>query len=490
MAKTVLVVDDDPTQRRLVQAVLDREGYAVVHAESGGEAIDRLTKGGGADVVLLDMVMPGMSGPEALAEIRTAGVTTPVIVLTANAGIESVVKAMQAGAQDFFVKPASPERILVGIRNALQLTQLTREVGRLKKHVAGRTSFDDLVGDSQPMRLVKAFGARAAKSSIPVLITGESGVGKEVIARALHGASDRAGKPFVAVNCGALPANLIESILFGHEKGSFTGATDKHLGKFAEASGGTLFLDEIGELPLDMQVKLLRALQEGEIDPVGSKRSVKVDVRIVSATNRDPAQQVKDGQFREDLFYRLNVFPIEAPALRDRREDIPALVDHFIARFNVEEGRKVMGASPETLGLLTAFDWPGNVRQLENAVYRAIVLADAPHLQPHDFPAISGIAMPFLPMEHGEVARRDSGETEALPDAATLPSLPDQPIRILDERGHLRTLEDIERDLIQHAIEVYAGHMSEIARRLGIGRSTLYRKVREQGLEGVLKEAG
>ena len=488
MAKTVLVVDDDPTQRRLVQAVLDREGYAVVHAESGGEAIDRLTKGGGADVVLLDMVMPRMSGLECLAELRTAGVTTPVIVLTANGGIETVVKAMQAGAQDFFIKPASPERILVGIRNALQMTQLTAEVGRLKKHVSGRTSFDDLVGDSQPMRLVKAFGARAAKSSIPVLITGESGVGKEVIARALHGASERAGKPFVAVNCGARPANLIESILFGHEKGSFTGAHDKHLGKFAEASGGTLFLDEIGELPLDMQVKLLRALQEGEIDPVGSKRSVKVDVRIVSATNRDPAQQVKAGLFREDLYYRLNVFPIEAPSLSERREDIPAQVDQFIARFNVEEGRRVAAASAETLALLTAFDWPGNVRQLENAVYRAIVLADAPYLQPHDFPAISGLSAP-APAETGD--RPASATISAShPGVIDLPPLPEQPIRILDERGHLRTLEDIERDLIQHAIEVYAGHMSEIARRLGIGRSTLYRKVREQGLEGALKETG
>ncbi|KPF80468.1 Fis family transcriptional regulator [Brevundimonas sp. AAP58] len=482
MAKTVLVVDDDPTQRRLVQAVLDREGYQVVHAESGGEAIDRLTKGGGADVVLLDLVMPTMSGMECLAEIRTAGVTTPVIVLTANGGIETVVKAMQAGAQDFFVKPASPERILVGIRNALQLTQLTAEVGRLKKHVSGRTTFADLVGDSRSMQMVKQLGARAARSSIPVLITGESGVGKEVIARALHGASDRAGKPFVAVNCGALPVNLVESILFGHEKGSFTGAHDKHLGKFAEANGGTLFLDEIGELPLDMQVKLLRALQEGEIDPVGSKRSVKVDVRIVSATNRDLSGAVAAGTFREDLFYRLNVFPIEAPALRERRDDIPALIDHFVARFNAEEGKRIMGASPETLALLTAFDWPGNVRQLENTIYRAIVLADAPFLQPHDFPAISGVAMPLEAQPSAAVA--------ATPSYADLPPLPDQPIKILDERGHLRTLEDIERDLIQHAIEVYAGHMSEIARRLGIGRSTLYRKVREQGLEGAIKEAG
>ncbi len=483
MAKTVLVVDDDPTQRRLVQAVLDREGFQVVHAENGGEAIDRMTKGGGADVVLLDMVMPGLSGMDTLKEMRTAGVGAPVIVLTANGGVDMVVKAMQAGAQDFFIKPASPERITVGIRNALQMGDLSAEVTRLKKHVGGRTSFDDLVGDSAPMRMVKSFGARAAKSAIPVLITGESGVGKEVIARALHGASDRAGKPFGAVNCGALPANLVESILFGHEKGSFTGATDKHLGKFAEANGGTLFLDEIGELPLDMQVKLLRALQEGEIDPVGSKRSVKVDVRILSATNRDLADQVKGGTFREDLFYRLNVFPIEAPALRDRRDDIPALVDHFVARFNVEEGKRVAGCAPETVEMLKAFDWPGNVRQLENAVYRAIVLADAPFLQPHDFPAISGLA---APMPEAPTTARIAAPAAAAPADASMPAAP---VSILDARGHLRTLEEIERDLIQHAIEVYAGHMSEIARRLGIGRSTLYRKVREQGLEDALKEA-
>ncbi|WP_312219198.1 sigma-54 dependent transcriptional regulator [Brevundimonas sp.] len=489
MAKTVLVVDDDPAQRRLIQAVLDREGYAVVHAESGGEAIDRLTKGGGADVVLLDLVMPGLSGLEALAEMRTAGVTTPVIVLTANGGIETVVRAMQAGAQDFFVKPVGPERLLVGVRNALQMTQLTAEIGRLKKRATGRSSFDDMVGDSEPMRMVKALGQRAAKSSIPVLITGESGVGKEVIARALHGASDRAGKPFVAVNCGALPANLVESILFGHEKGAFTGAHEKHAGKFVEANGGTLFLDEIGELPLDMQVKLLRALQEGEVDPVGGKRPVKVDVRIVSATNRDPAQQVKEGAFREDLFYRLNVFPIEAPALRERREDIPALVEHFIARFNVEEGKRVAGCSPETLALLQGHDWPGNVRQLENAVYRALVLADSPLLQPHDFPAISGVAVPLDDMAAAPAG--DSASAAASHSAsADDDGLHDSPVRITDDRGHVRTLEQIERDLIQHAIEVYSGHMSEIARRLGIGRSTLYRKVREQGLEEQVKEAG
>jgi DNA-binding NtrC family response regulator len=483
MAKTVLVVDDDPTQRRLIQAVLEREGFAVVHAESGDQAIARLSGGGAVDVVLLDMVMPGLSGQETLLEMRQRGFHQPVIVVTATGGIDTVVQAMQAGALDFFIKPAAPERIIVSIRNALSMGALRGEVDRLKKHAAGRTSFGDLIGSSPAMTMVKRLGERAAKSSIPILITGESGVGKEVIARAVHGSSERAGKPFVAVNCGAIPENLVESILFGHEKGSFTGATDKHLGKFQEANGGTLFLDEVGELPLDIQVKLLRALQESEIDPVGGKRPVKVDVRIVSATNRDLSLAVKEGRFREDLYYRLNVFPIEAPALRDRKEDVPALVEAFVKRFNVEEGKSVVGATPETMACLSAFEWPGNVRQLENAVYRAIVLADAPYLQPHDFPAISGVAPP------APAADTAPGSAGLPPTAAQL--MPDAPVavpvRILDERGHLRTLEEIERDLIQLAIEIYAGHMSEVARRLGIGRSTLYRKVREQGLEDVIK---
>ena len=290
----------------------------------------------------------------------------------------------------------------------------------------------------------------------------------------------------MAVNCGALPENLVESILFGHEKGSFTGASEKHLGKFMEANGGTLFLDEVGELPLDMQVKLLRALQEKEVDPVGAKRAIKVDVRIIAATNRNLSERVAAGHFREDLFYRLNVYPIEAPALRERREDVPALVDAFIRRFNAEEGKRVVAATGETLAMLQACDWPGNVRQLENAVYRAIVLADAPYLQPHDFPAISGVAPP-APMAHDEaVEAAPSPEAVAFEAEAHA----DGPIRVLDHRGHLRTLEEIERDMIQLAIEIYAGHMTEVARRLGIGRSTLYRKVREQGLEGLVKEVG
>ena len=473
MAKTVLVVDDDPTQRRLIQAVLEREGFGVAQAEGGHEALARLQSGGAADVIILDLSMPGMSGMETIKEMRARGFMAPVIVLTATGGVEVVVKAMQAGAQDFFIKPASPERIIVSIRNALQMGDLSAEVQRLKKVTGGQFSFDDLVGDSPAMIQVKRMGERAARSTIPVLILGESGVGKEVIARAMHGGSDRASKPFVAVNCGALPENLVESILFGHEKGSFTGAVDKHLGKFMEANGGTLFLDEVGELPLDIQVKLLRALQEGEIDPIGAKRAVKVDVRIISATNRDLHQAVREGAFREDLFYRLNVFPLEAPPLRERREDVPALVSHFVQRFNVEEGKRVMGAAAETLAMLQAYDWPGNVRQLENAVYRAIVLAEAPYLQPYDFPAVSGLKPPI-------------SDTPRPPETAEqiMASLPKEaPVRVLDERGHLRKLEDIEHDLIELAIQLYSGHMSEVARRLGIGRSTLYRKVREQGID-------
>jgi DNA-binding NtrC family response regulator len=488
MSKTVLVVDDDPTQRRLIQSVLERDGFTVASVDGGDAAIAYLNAGSQADVILLDLVMPGLSGHETLKEIRARGFNQPVIVLTATGGVDTVVKAMQGGAVDFFVKPASPERIIVSIRNALSMGDLKGEVDRLKKHTGGKTTFKDLIGDGPAMSAVKRMGERAAKSSIPILITGESGVGKELIARAVHGSSDRAGKPFVAVNCGAIPENLVESILFGHEKGSFTGASDKHLGKFKEADGGTLFLDEVGELPLDIQVKLLRVLQEGEVDAIGSKRAIKVDVRILSATNRDLSVAVAEGRFREDLFYRLNVFPIEAPSLRDRREDIPALTEAFIRRFNVEEGKRVVGASAETMAFLAAFDWPGNVRQLENAVYRAIVLSDAPYLQPHDFPAISGVKAP--PPE--DLVQPVSNQMPVqLPTAAQLVAERpvDAPVQILDGRGHLRKLEDIERDLIALAIEIYAGHMSEVARRLGIGRSTLYRKVRENGLEDVLKDA-
>ena len=476
MGKAVLIVDDDPTQRRLLQAVVERSGFSTLQAGNGDDALSMILGGDGqsVDVMLLDLVMPGRDGMEILKELSAKGSQLPVIVLTGKGSIDTVVTAMQSGARDFIVKPASPERIIVSIRNALEINTLAGEVKRLKKTNDGSLTFSDLIGNAPSMRSVVAMGERGARANIPILITGESGVGKEVIARAIQGASERSNAPFVTVNCGAIPENLVESILFGHERGSFTGANAKHLGKFQEANGGTLFLDEVGELPLDMQVKLLRVLQEGEVDPIGSKRPVKVDVRIISATNRDLAEAVGIGSFREDLYYRLNVFPIQVPSLRERREDVPALLEHFIKRFNAQERLSVSGATQTTIDMLKDFDWPGNVRQLENSIFRAMILSDGHKLRPEDFPQISG--------SNPQLASASSDPLSALVQSSEN-GQDDNQVNILDRDGHLRSLEDIERDLIQFAIENYSGHMSEIARRLGIGRSTLYRKVREHGVD-------
>jgi len=482
MSKTVLIVDDDPTQRRLLQAVVEKSGFSTLQAGDGDAAL-AMALGAEQDkihVMLLDLVMPGRNGMDTLIELAKKRPDLPVIVLTGKGSIDAVVKAMKAGARDFVVKPAAPERIIVSIRNALDMKTLVGEVKRLKKTAEGGLCFDDLIGNASSMRSVVAMGERGAKANIPILITGESGVGKEVIARAIQTASERSDKPFITVNCGAISENLVESILFGHEKGSFTGANTKHLGKFQEAHTGTLFLDEVGELPLEMQVKLLRVLQEGEVDSIGSKRTVPVDVRIISATNRDLAEAVKAGTFREDLYYRLNVFPIAVPPLRERREDIPALVEHFVKRFNAQERLNVNGATSETLELLKSHDWKGNVRQLENTIFRAMILSDGDKLQPQDFPQISGLTPGIslgLKSEKGAINSLTPKERE---ESA---SSPDSAVSVLDREGHLRTLEEIERDLIEFAINNYSGHMSEVARRLGIGRSTLYRKVREHELD-------
>jgi DNA-binding NtrC family response regulator len=486
MSQTVLIVDDDPVQRRLLETAISRLGLETLTASGGEAALDLLLSSPGGEqisLLLLDLMMPEVDGIQVLTRLRAVNRATPVIVLTAKGGIDSSVEAMRAGANDFLVKPASPERLKVSIQNVLKLGALSSEVSRLKKKQQNRLGFEDLIATSAAMRQVIRIGTRAAQSTIPILIEGESGVGKELIARAIQGGSDRAGRPFVTVNCGAIPDNLIESILFGHEKGSFTGATDKHLGKFLEADGGTLFLDEIGELKLDMQVKLLRALQEGEIDPVGAKRPVKVDVRIMSATNRDLAELTREGRFREDLYYRLNVFPVLIPPLRKRGEDIPALAEHFLTRFAAEENRTVIGFTPEAMTMLTAYSWPGNVRQLENTIFRAVVLCDSDRLDVVDFPQIAS-AMNLNPRERSAIPAY--GVVGAAAPAGRLgPSSSSLPYAIgaADAAGHFRKLEDLEREIIRMAIERYHGRMSEVARRLGIGRSTLYRKLKDLGLE-------
>jgi DNA-binding NtrC family response regulator len=489
MSQTILIVDDDPVQRRVLEAAISRLGLTVLTAPGGGPALDLLfsPRAESITLVLLDLVMPDIDGIQVLTKLRAVNQDTPVIVLTAKGGIDSAVEAMRAGASDFLVKPASPERIRVSIQNALKLGVLSGEVTRLKKKQHNQLVFDDLIARSAGMRQVIRLGQRAAQSSIPILIEGESGVGKELIARAIQGSSERAGRPFVTVNCGAIPENLIESILFGHERGAFTGATDKHLGKFQEADGGTLFLDEIGELRLDMQVKMLRALQEGEIDPVGAKRPVKVDVRIISATNRDLAELTAEGRFREDLYYRLNVFPMHIPALRERRDDVPALAQYFVARFAAEENKPVSGFTPEAMALLDSYSWPGNVRQLENTIFRAVVLCDTEALDVVDFPQIaSAMGVVAEPRKHLPELGTPIVTSTAVAAPRTsfaAPAASPFTVSATDPGGHMRKLEEIEAELIRMAISRYHGRMSEVARRLGIGRSTLYRKLKELGLD-------
>ena len=483
MSASILIVDDDPVQRRLLTAIVERLGYKAKSVDGGQAALDHLSTadGDGIALIVLDLVMPDLDGMAVLARLREIDRKTPVIVQTAHSGIDTVVGAMRAGAVDFAVKPISPERLQVSIENALKLGALEGEIARMKRAVSGTLTFRDIITQSPAMERVIRLGQRAAASHIPILVEGESGVGKELIARAIQGAGDRRSKPFVTVNCGAIPDNLVESILFGHEKGAFTGAADKHIGKFREAHGGTLFLDEVGELPAEVQVKLLRALQDGEIDPVGARKPLRVDFRLISATNRSLIDLVKAGQFREDLYYRLNVFPIRVPPLRERREDISALVRHFTARFAAEESKTfIRGVDAAALQLLSRYDWPGNIRQLENAVFRAVVLADEPMLSPNEFP---------------QIAAHIDGAASLDPDASPLPiepieiTFPEAPesdssdkFAPFDDGGDVRPLAEVEAEMIRLALDRYQGRMTLVARKLGIGRSTLYRKLKDLGI--------
>jgi DNA-binding NtrC family response regulator len=506
MAETILIVDDDPVTRRLLETTIGRFGYQVVTVDGGDAAVALLT--GEADktfdAVVLDLVMPDLDGMGVLARLREAGIAVPVIVQTAHGGIDNVVSAMRAGAIDFVVKPVGAERLQVSLRNALAVKALESELQRAKRSHDGTLTFKDIITRNERMRGVLRIAEKAAASTIPVLIEGESGVGKELIARAIHGSGGRRRKPFVAVNCGAIPENLVESVLFGHEKGAFTGATDRHVGKFVEASGGTLFLDEIGELPPPAQIKLLRALQEDQVEPVGARRPVKVDVRIISATNRNMAADVSAGRFREDLFYRLHVFPVTVPPLRERREDVSDLTRHFLARFCAEEGKRIQLVSADALALLRNYRWPGNVRQLENAIFRAVVLADGGTLDVGEFPQIAvqtrdsatPTDAPQLPPEtiaiEPEQPLRFIEEAPSLRTSVAPPSRADQRgmLPMTDAEGVIRPLAELEADVIRFAIAHHRGRMSEVARRLGIGRSTLYRKLEGLGLVGPASSGG
>jgi DNA-binding NtrC family response regulator len=468
MAGSILIVDDDPVQRRLLQAAVTKFGYEAVLAEGGEAALAALEAASGVGIaaVVLDLAMPGLDGIGVLDAMRERGMSTPVIVQTAQGGIDTVVSAMRSGAFDFVVKPASPERLRQSIANALKVEALEADAKRAQRR-GGVITFKDIVTKSPAMDKVIRLAQKAAASDIPILIEGESGVGKELVARAIQGAGERRSKPFVTVNCGAIPDNLVESILFGHEKGSFTGATEKHTGKFVEAHTGTLFLDEIGDLPLDVQVKLLRAVQDGEVDPVGGKSTVKVDIRLISATHRDLLQQVKDGAFREDLFYRLNVVPIHVPALRDRRDDIPALVRHFADLFARDNNfhRKTFTAA--AMERLKQQHWRGNIRELRNFVERLMIMTGGEAIDARDIPeggAVRGDA-PMLAAGGGAAGDADlaGAATPAWLQATTL-----QEFKSGSERAYL-----VAR------LRENGWNISKTAEVIDTPRSNLYKKLEQ-----------
>jgi DNA-binding NtrC family response regulator len=413
------------------------------------------------DAILLDHSSPDTDAVPLIAELRARRPALPILMFTANGSVAHAVSAMRAGATDFLVKPLAPERLLASLEAVIAGTA-AGELRPLTEKIPALLAFDEIVGSSPDFRAALAIAAKAARARVPVLLEGESGVGKEVVAEAVHAASPRGKKPMVTLNCGAIPANLVESELFGHEKGAFTGAFERKIGKFQEADGSTIFLDEIGEMPLEAQVKLLRVLQGGEIQPIGARHAREVDVRVIAATNKRLLDEVEAGRFREDLYYRLNVVQVTIPPLRERTGDVPALARHLLARIAQQPGLRPLGITDDALALLVEYDWPGNVRQLQNALFRAAVLCEGAALTRADFPQIAALGQ----RRQGNAASTNGGG-----------------VTLFRPDGNLRPLEDIEADVIRLAIGHYRGRMTEVARRLGIGRSTLYRKLGELGID-------
>ncbi len=471
----LLLVDDEPAQRRLNMALASRAGWSTLCAQNADDALSMLDtrEGQRLSAVIVDDWTPGLEAIALIRAIHEKRPSLPVLVLTANGSAALAVEAMRAGAFDFLTKPIAPENFLAALQTVLSSPRDRGELRPMTEKIRAPLGFDEIVGSSPTFRAALAIAAKAARARVPILIEGESGVGKEVIANAIHAASPRARMPMVTVNCGAIPSNLIESDLFGHERGAFTGAFDRHVGKFMTANGGTIFLDEISELPLDAQVKLLRVLQEGEIQPVGARLPSQVDVRVIAATNKRLIDEVEAGRFREDLYYRLNVVQLTIPPLRDRTGDIPALARHLLDRISAQPGMRSLGITSEAISLLMRHDWPGNVRQLHNTLFRAAVLCEGDALTPADFPQLSDEIF---------------GRAEPRPRPATSPVVRSAQengigVTLYETNGHLRSLSDIEADVIRLAIGHYRGRMTEVARRLGIGRSTLYRKLAELGIE-------
>lgn len=449
--KLILVVDDDASQRRLIEFWLKEEGYSVVTASDGNSGFQAFTEKA-PDLVIADIRMPGLSGLDLLGRIKAANADTPVILITAFGTVGDAVGAMKLGAADYVLKPLNPEELKVNVQRALEHQQLLDENRYLRDFSDTAFRFENLIAGSKRMRDVFDVAAQVARRDSTVLLTGESGTGKELLAKAVHQNSLRVSKPFITVNCGAIPENLIESELFGHRKGSFTGAVADRVGKFEAANEGTVFLDEIGELPINLQVRLLRVIQEREIDKIGFPKPIPVNVRLIAATNRDLRTLIEDGHFREDLFYRLSVVTIELPPLRERRDDIPLLITHFLKKHCERYQEPVPSITDDALELLARYDWPGNVRELENVVEHAVVLGHSDVIRAED-----------LPLQVRQAKSRVSSISLKLPDEGI-------------------DLEEVEKEILVQALEKHQWNQTRAARYLNISRKTLIYRMEKFGL--------
>jgi two-component system response regulator AtoC len=454
--KSILVADDDASIRSLLRQLLTDEGYSITEAATGTEVVAQVGESS-PDLVIMDVRMPELDGIEALPKVKSASPKTSVLIMTAFGSSNAAIKAMELGAFDYITKPFELDKISHTVKRAFDYQDLAQEVEVLRDEISSLVQTERIVGNSPPMQEVYKTVGKVAKADATVLITGESGTGKELVAEALHYNSNRRSGPMVKVSCAALPETLLEAELFGHEKGSFTGAMTMRKGRFELADKGTVFLDEIGEMSLATQTKLLRVLQERKIERLGSSLPIKVDIRVICATNKDLQKQVEQNKFRDDLFYRLNVINIHMPPLRDRKEDIPALVEHFLAKHRYSATAQPAAISEEALKRLTEYDWPGNVRELENVVERAVVLSRGQ--------VITSRELPF-----GEL---DSGDHE------------DEGDDVSAERSFFKkSVSQFEKDLIMKALKDAGGNRSKAAEMLGIYRRLLYAKIKEYGLEG------
>ena len=487
--KRVLIADDEINIRRVLEAILRRDGYDVVTAANGNEALVGMSRG--INTVITDLKMPGLDGMGLLKRLSVDFPDVPVVMITAHGSVESAVEAVKLGAFDYVEKPFDQEQIRQIVAKALRTHMLSRRDARPEDTTA-RGRFR-LVGESSAIRQVYQVVEKVADTPSTVLITGESGTGKELVARALHDYSSRSGGPFIKINCAAIPKTLMESELFGYEKGAFTGAVGSKPGRFELAHGGSLFLDEIGEIPVEMQVKLLRVLQESEFERVGGIKTIKVDVRLITATNRDLAAEIAGGGFRDDLYYRLNVVPIHLPPLRERREDIPLLVDHFITRFNERLKKQITGAEPQAIDALVSHGWPGNIRELENVIERTLLFSEGPLIRMADLPGELG-GTPHQAMSPPTVAEERSPSTST--SSSGLPAIPTSVVPppaavtappVGEEVGSLKEAvraetERVERELIQRALDETGGNVTKAARKLQISRKSLQTKMKELGL--------